>query len=117
MISCTGAVVQEAAPVVSSAAEIAAKLADVNGKVAVCLSTGVSVLWCLALDVVPMYYDITAIMGEYNNIIQEWPGLIQEIQSCSAKVQQAETDVFNLLDKIETCVNTYVSSTPGSSPA
>jgi hypothetical protein len=123
VLSCTAAVVQKAAPIAMDAVEIATKLIDLNNKVTtiavLCIPTGVTVVAavpCVLLQALfvagDVIKDINIITNDVNDIIANAPALKQEIQSCAKVVQIATTNVNNLIGTIQTCVNTYVSSTP-----
>jgi len=123
VLTCTAAVVQTAAPIVQDAIQTAVSLADLSSKVtgiaALCLPAGATLVLavpCVVLQAVlvsgSVFNDITVITTDVNDIIAKAPVLIQEIQACSAEVQNATANVYNLLGQIQTCVNNYVSLSP-----
>ena len=123
VITCTAAVVEQAAPILSDAVQIYKGLQDMGNKAAfitaTCIPAGATFVLaapCVLLQAVlvagKVVNDITTITTGVNDIITKAPALKQEIQSCSATVRNATTDVNDLLKTIESCVNNFVSSNP-----
>jgi len=121
--NCTASVVLTAAPMVTDGVQIATSLIDLNNKatliVATCIPAGATFVLAAPCVVVQallvmngVISDISTITTDVNDIIAKAPGLQQQIQSCSAVVQNATSNVNNLLGTIQTCINTYVSSNP-----
>jgi len=117
---CTAAVLLTAAPIVLDAVQITTSLMDLNNKVtfvsATCVPFGATLVLAVPCVVLATLWvsnsvinDITTITTDVNDIVARAPGLQQQIQSCSAVVQNATTAVNNLLGTIQSCVNTYVS--------
>ena len=119
--NCTATVVQTATPMVSDAIDTATKLIDLSNKVttitATCIPAGATLVLavpCVLLQAVlvgsTVVDDINVITSDVKDFIARAPGLKQEIQSCSAVVQNATANVNNLIGQIQSCVNTYVNS-------
>jgi hypothetical protein len=120
--NCTAAVAQQAIPIVTEAIVTAQKVTDllniattISGYCApFAVFVPLEVLcypFLIALNLGGITSDINTITADVSDIIARAPVLQQNIQTCSAVVENATTAVNNLIGNIQQCVNTYVSST------
>jgi hypothetical protein len=120
--TCIAAVVLQAIPILEDAFQIYSKLQDLSNEALIitdtCIPAGTTfvlavpcVLLEAALAASSVVNDVTNIITDAKDINAKAPAFEQEIQSCSAVVRNATTDVNNLFKTMETCVNNFVSTT------
>jgi len=119
--ACVSSVEAKAEPIIEDIIDTVQKVTDlgseVAGIVAKCAPSGanfITAIPCIVAEAIKISSkaddDISKIIEDVKDIIDKAPGLKQELDSCYAEVQSASSNIAQLIEEIDKCIEDYTST-------